>query len=184
MQLFVLRNTRIKEKQAMKMSDKAVKLCDEQLEQLEMAEKLAELVKKYDLREIKIKDDEITIKGGMRPCPPPPPPMPFDGKRPEMRQGGIPSANESDFKLELKDEKISGNIVKSPIVGTYYSAPAPGKAPFVTVGKTVKKGDTIMIIESMKLMNEVQSEFDGVVTKILVKDGEAVEYDQNIMIIE
>lgn len=81
-------------------------------------------------------------------------------------------------------EKISGNVVKAPIVGTYYSKPAPDKAPFVEVGKTVKKGDVLMIIESMKLMNEVQSDFDGVVKEILVSDGTAVEYDQPIMIIE
>ncbi len=74
-----------------------------------------------------------------------------------------------------------GNIVKSPIVGTFYAAPAPDKAPFVTIGKQVKKGDVIMIIESMKLMNEVQSEFDGTVEEIMVENGEAVEFDQPIM---
>lgn len=78
----------------------------------------------------------------------------------------------------------SGNAVKAPIVGTYYAAPGPDKEPFVTVGKEVKKGDVIMIIESMKLMNEVQSEFDGVVKEILVENGTPVEFDQTIMIIE
>ena len=77
----------------------------------------------------------------------------------------------------------NGNVVKSPIVGTYYAAPAPGKPPFVTVGQKVRKGDVIMIIESMKLMNEIQSEYDGVVSEIIAKDGQAVEYDQPIMII-
>ena len=79
---------------------------------------------------------------------------------------------------------VSGNVVKSPIVGTFYAASAPDKPPFVTVGQQVKKGDVIMIIESMKLMNEVQSEFDGTVAEILVKNGEAVEFDQPIMIIK
>lgn len=78
----------------------------------------------------------------------------------------------------------SGNVVKAPIVGTYYSAPGPDKEPFVKVGQQVKKGDVIMIIESMKLMNEVQSEFDGVVKEILVENGNPVEFDQPIMIIE
>lgn len=78
----------------------------------------------------------------------------------------------------------SGNVVKAPIVGTYYSAPGPDKPPFVEVGKKVSKGDVIMIIESMKLMNEVQSEYDGVVKEILVNNGTAVEYDQPVMIIE
>ncbi len=77
-----------------------------------------------------------------------------------------------------------GNLVKSPIVGTYYSAPAPDKAPFVTVGQKVKKGDTLMIIESMKLMNEINSEFDGTVAEIMVSSGAAVEFDQPIMRIE
>ena len=82
------------------------------------------------------------------------------------------------------EEANGGNIVKSPIVGTYYRSPSPDKPPFVKVGDKVKKGDVIMIIESMKLMNEVQSEFDGVVERILVTDGQAVEYDQPIMIIK
>ena len=69
-------------------------------------------------------------------------------------------------------------------MGTYYSAPGPDKPPFVEVGKKVSKGDVIMIIESMKLMNEVQSEYDGVVKEILVNNGTAVEYDQPVMIIE
>ena len=79
--------------------------------------------------------------------------------------------------------EISGKMVKAPIVGTFYAAPSPDKAPFVKVGDEVKKGDVIMIIESMKLMNEIQSEFDGVVDKILVDDGQAVEFDQPVMII-
>ena len=79
---------------------------------------------------------------------------------------------------------ISGNVVKAPIVGTFYAASAPDKPPFVTVGQQVKKGDVLMIIESMKLMNEVQSDFDGTVAEILVKNGEPVEFDQPIMIIK
>ena len=77
-----------------------------------------------------------------------------------------------------------GKIVKSPIVGTYYSAPAPDKPPFVKVGQKVKKGEVLMIIESMKLMNEIASEFDGVVAEIFVENGTPVEFDQPIMRIE
>lgn len=84
---------------------------------------------------------------------------------------------------QITTPEPTGNIVKSPIVGTFYSAPAPDKPPFTEVGKTVKKGDVLMIIESMKLMNEVTSEFDGVVKEILVKDGQAVEFDQALMVI-
>lgn len=82
-----------------------------------------------------------------------------------------------------KEEEISGNVVKSPIVGTFYASAAPDKPPYVTVGKTVQEGDVLFIIESMKLMNEVTSEFNGTVEKILVQNGQAVEYGQPIMVI-
>ena len=81
-------------------------------------------------------------------------------------------------------QAASGTPVKSPIVGTFYSSPAPDKAPFVTPGKAVKKGDVLFIIESMKLMNEVLSEQDGVVKEILVRDGQAVEYGEPVMVME
>ncbi len=77
----------------------------------------------------------------------------------------------------------TGNIVKAPIVGTFYSAASPNDKPFASVGQTVKAGDVIFIIESMKVMNEVKSEFSGTVTTINVKNGEAVEFDQPVMII-
>ena len=78
----------------------------------------------------------------------------------------------------------AGNVMKSPIVGTFYSAPSPDKPPFVEVGKKVKKGDVLFIIESMKLMNEIQSEFDGEVAEILCENGQAVEFGQPIMVIK
>ncbi|MBQ7881888.1 MAG: acetyl-CoA carboxylase biotin carboxyl carrier protein [Treponema sp.] len=73
-------------------------------------------------------------------------------------------------------EEEKGNIVKSPMVGTFYTKPSPTSNPYVEVGKDVKIGDTLCIIEAMKLMNEIESEFAGKVTEILVKDGQAVEY--------
>ena len=75
-------------------------------------------------------------------------------------------------------------MVKSPIVGTFYHSPAPGKPPYVSVGSKVKKGDTLFIIESMKLMNEVPSDVDGIVTQILVDNAQPVEYGQPILVIE
>lgn len=81
------------------------------------------------------------------------------------------------------DPVLSGNIVKSPIVGTFYAAASPEKPPYVTVGKAVAEGDVLFIIESMKLMNEVTSEFSGVVEKILVENGQPVEYGQPVMVI-
>lgn len=90
----------------------------------------------------------------------------------------------NDDKSNSDNEKVSGNIVKSPIVGTFYASPSLDKEPFVSIGKNVCKGDTLFIVESMKLMNEIKSEFDGVVTEILVKNGDPVEYGQSIIIIE
>lgn len=71
-----------------------------------------------------------------------------------------------------------GKLVKSPLVGTFYAAPAEDAAPFVAVGDTVKKGQTLAIVEAMKLMNEIESEFDGIIEEILVENGQAVEYGQ------
>lgn len=142
-------------------------------------EKLAKIVKDNELSEITISNDDcnITIKG--KKCPPPAPVMPM----------GMPAAAPASALVQAaeapKAEALpEGNVVKSPIVGTFYQAPSPDKPPFVKVGDKVKKGDIIMIIESMKLMNEVQSEFDGIVERILVSDGQAVEFDQPIMIIK
>ena len=76
-----------------------------------------------------------------------------------------------------------GQVVSCPLVGVFYAAPSPEDAPFVSVGSTVKKGDVLCIVEAMKLMNEIESEYDGIVTKILAQDGEAVEYGQPLFII-
>ncbi len=76
------------------------------------------------------------------------------------------------------------NLLKSPLVGTFYSASAPGEEPLVKVGDTVTKGQVIGIVEAMKLMNEIESEKDGVVKAILVKNEEVVEYDQPLFVIE
>lgn len=79
---------------------------------------------------------------------------------------------------------LSGKVVKSPIVGTFYQASSPDKEPFIHVGDSVKKGDTLFIIESMKLMNEVASDFDGKVAEILVENGSPVEFGQPILRLE
>ena len=81
---------------------------------------------------------------------------------------------QNDVNEETQKEK--GNIIKSPMVGTFYIKPSPTSDPYVQVGKDVKQGDVLCIIEAMKLMNEIESEFSGKVTEILVKDGEPVEY--------
>lgn len=81
-----------------------------------------------------------------------------------------------------KEEK--GNIIKSPMVGTFYLKPSPTAEPYIELGKDVKKGDVLCIIEAMKLMNEIEAEYTGKVTEILVKDGEAVEYGTPLLRIE
>ena len=86
---------------------------------------------------------------------------------------------------EIKEEKIiSGTEIKSPIIGTAYLAPEPGGKKFVEIGKNIKKGDTVMIVEAMKTMNHVPSTKDGVVKKILVEDGQPVEFGQTLVILE
>lgn len=81
-------------------------------------------------------------------------------------------------------KEIKGNIVKSPMVGTFYLKPSPTSEPYIEIGKNVNKGETLCIIEAMKLMNEIESEFTGKVIDILVKDGEPVEYGTELFIIE
>lgn len=82
-----------------------------------------------------------------------------------------------DVVIDKKEKNIEeGNIVKSPMVGTFYIKPAPNSAPYVELGKKVKKGDVLCIVEAMKLMNEIESEFEGEIKEIFVKDGDAVEY--------
>ena len=91
----------------------------------------------------------------------------------------------SSAASSITSENINkANIIKSPMVGTAYLAPEPGAKPFVTVGADIKKGQTIIIIEAMKTMNHVPSTKDGVVKKILVTDGEAVEFDQDLILVE
>ena len=83
-----------------------------------------------------------------------------------------------------KSNEVSGNKVSSPIIGTAYLAPEPGGKKFVEIGKKIKKGDTIMIVEAMKTMNHVPSTADGVVKEICVEDGQPVEFGQTIIILE
>lgn len=86
--------------------------------------------------------------------------------------------------LVVTEKETTGNVVKSPMVGTFYSKPSPDAEPFVEVGQVVKKGQTLCIIEAMKLMNEIESEFDGKVKEILLNDGDSVEYGKPLFIIE
>ena len=147
-------------------------------------ESLAETLKKNDIERIKIKngDCEVVIEA-KRKCSPMPIIQPM-GASVQPMVNNVNTSSAAEAAPDVKKDAPAGNVVKSPIVGTFYASPSPDKAPFVKVGDNVNKGDVIMIIESMKLMNEVQSEYSGTVKEFLVENGDAVEFDQPIMIIE
>ena len=89
--------------------------------------------------------------------------------------------NDSQDEEEIENSKA---VIKSPIVGTAYLAPEPGAKPFISVGKKIKKGETVMIVEAMKTMNHVPSSLEGIVKKVCVEDGQPIEYDQVLIVLE
>ena len=133
---------------------------------------IAKIIKDNDLGKIKIKNGDCEICVEAKTCPA------------SSIVNTAPSVIVSDDATCETETVEHGNVCTSPIVGTFYAASAPDKEPFVSVGSQVHKGDVIYIIESMKVMSEVTSEFDGKVKEICVNNGEAVEYGQPIMIIE
>ncbi len=151
---------------------------------------LAELVSEKKLGKIEIKNGESSIVIEDRKLPPMAPVPPVMPAAPSAVMAApavapAPAVQSQDAgKAAPAEEAVTGNVVKAPIVGTFYASPSPDKPAFVKVGDHIKKGDVIFIVESMKLMNEIQSEFEGTVEKILVDNASAVEYDQPIMIIK
>ncbi len=103
--------------------------------------------------------------------------MPGHNQAPMMAAAPVAAA-------EAPPAEPAGHAVKSPMVGTFYRSSSPGSAPFVEIGSVVKEGDTICIIEAMKILNEIESDKSGTVTKILSENGQAVEYGQPLFIIE
>jgi acetyl-CoA carboxylase biotin carboxyl carrier protein len=87
-------------------------------------------------------------------------------------------------QLEVKEEKISSHVIKSPMVGTFYRSASPGSAAFVEIGQSVSIGETVCIIEAMKILNQIESDKDGKIKKILVENGQPVEYGQSLFILE
>lgn len=146
---------------------------------LEFIQKLADLVVDKNLGEITVQngDSTITIKGKKVAAQTVVESLP-------VAAAPLPAAPAAAPAPETKAAAPAGKFVKAPIVGTFYAASAPDQPPFVKVGDQIKKGDVLFIIESMKLMNEVQSEIEGTVAEILVGNGEAVEYDQPILRVE
>lgn len=145
----------------------------------ELVRELAELLNRNDLTEIEVEDGnrrivvkrEIIAAAPAAAAPPPPPPaaVPAPAAAPSG-PGAAPAAHPG--------------AVKSPMVGTVYLSGEPGSKPFVAPGDTVKEGETLLIIEAMKVMNQIQAPRAGTVRELLVVDGQPVEYDQPLVIIE
>jgi len=143
--------------------------------------KLIKLVQASDITEIEVTEGDNTVRisrQGMVAAAPQvfaAPQMmaaPQATAAPSLISGEAPAAEENDE-----------NVFKSPMVGTFYSAASPDDKPFVSVGSQVKAGDVLCIVEAMKLMNEVEAEYDGVVEKILAKNAQPLEYGQPIFVI-
>lgn len=149
---------------------------------VECVEALAKIVKENKLSKIKISTEQmdIVIEGECRAAAPVMPPMPPMG----MPMPAMPAPTGNAPAAAKPVEEAKGNIITSPIVGTFYSSPAPEKPAYVKVGDSVNAGDVVCIIESMKLMNEINSEFSGKVAEIYVNNGEPVEFGQKLMRIE
>ena len=134
---------------------------------------LSNYLDEFNLTEIEITEKDTKIKVSKNNA--------SISNQPLQTSANIQIENENvSEKLNIK----SGNEITSPIIGTAYHAPEPGAKKFVEIGKKIKKGDTIMIVEAMKTMNHVPSTSDGVVKEICVEDGHAVEFGQTIIILE
>ena len=140
--------------------------------------KLMELLEESGMSEIEIKEGEESVKisrYGNSPAP----------SHSFVQQQAPTSVPPVVAAPVIADEPSTvGQSLTSPMVGTYYSAPSPTAKPFVTIGQHVKQGDTIGIVEAMKIMNQIEAEQSGTVLQILVKDGEAVEFGQPLIIVE
>ena len=140
--------------------------------------KLMELLEESGMSEIEIKEGEESVK------------ISRYGNSPAPTQSFIQQQTPSALPpvavapIIANEPTTAGQSLTSPMVGTYYSAPSPTAKPFVTIGQHVKQGDTIGIVEAMKIMNQIEAEKSGIVLQILVKDGEAVEFGQPLIIVE
>ncbi|MDO8907147.1 MAG: acetyl-CoA carboxylase biotin carboxyl carrier protein [Pseudohongiella sp.] len=144
--------------------------------------KLIELLESSDVAEIEIKEGEESVRisraSKVAPAPVQYHSAPIAAPAPVAAPVASAPATEPDAA-----KKIRGNVVKSPMVGTFYRAPSPSSPSFVEVGQHVKVGDVIGIIEAMKMMNQIEADHAGVVEAILAQDGEPVEFDQALVTI-
>jgi len=157
-------------------------------------QELIKIVGKSELSELSIEQDKfkITLKKAVNPVmvqqPLRPAPVEYaPAQTPSAPENGG-SAEFNDLPAPPKKEKTADNgkyiTIKSPMVGTFYRSPSPDKEPFVKVGDIIHKGDHICIIEAMKLFNEIESEFEGKVVKVVAEDASPVEYEQALFLIE
>jgi acetyl-CoA carboxylase biotin carboxyl carrier protein len=157
---------------------------------------LLDLVKEHDLSEFEIEHEGLRVRvrkniGGVpmvvaAPAPAAPVGLAAAGAAPALAlpaQAGAAAPAAQAASEAAADAEIELAIVKSPIVGTFYRSSEPGAASFVEVGATVKKGDVLCIIEAMKLMNEIDSEYDGEVANIYVENGQPVQYGERLFAI-
>ena len=139
----------------------------------EIIKELSEYLKEFNLTEIEYTDKDTKIKVSKT-----------SSSITTQVPTQISSVNQTSNKVESKQDVTSGTKVTSPIIGTAYHSPEPGAKKFVEVGKKIKKGDTVMIVEAMKTMNHVPSTVDGTVKEICVEDGQPVEFGQTIIIVD
>lgn len=149
--------------------------------------KLIEIVEHSDIAEIEIKEGEHNIRITRSKEPvmmQPPQPMSAPMSAPMASAPAQAAPQEAPAPAESPAEEPSGHAVASPMVGTFYEASSPDSAPYVQVGDTVNVGDTLCIIEAMKIMNPIEAEVSGKVKKILANNAEPVEFGQTLFIIE
>ncbi len=142
--------------------------------------KLIELLEESGIAEIEITEGEESVRISRYPGNPPAAPA-----VPGAPPAAIPTpAAEPAAEQIPATAPASGHTVTAPMVGTFYASPAPGAKPFVEIGSEVNVGDTLCIIEAMKMMNQIESEVAGRVVSVLVENGEPIEFDQPLFIIE
>ncbi|MGM0430372.1 MAG: acetyl-CoA carboxylase biotin carboxyl carrier protein [Pseudomonadota bacterium] len=145
--------------------------------------KLIELVEESGVAELEITEGEESVRINRYSAQPAP--MQY-APQPQQAPQQAPAApaSQTAASAEPASEEISGHVVRSPMVGTFYEAPSPDAKPFVTVGSRVNAGETLCIIEAMKMMNQIEADKSGVVKQILVDNEEPVEFDQPLFVIE
>ena len=144
--------------------------------------KLMELLEESGMAEIEIKEGEESVKISRYGASPAPSLMPAQSL--VSQQPVSTPAPVATSPVVPAENQTSGQSIVSPMVGTFYSAPSPTAKPFVTIGQKINQGDTVGIIEAMKIMNQIEADQSGTVTEILIKDGEAVEFGQPLIVIE